>query len=152
MVKKLNAWELESSWQLTWSCRLQYHTAQLQYFITVLRACGSVLQGCSTVNVSTADSMLSNDKPDQGPVSRSILLVCSPYPESRSSRLLKGTQQSSNTCHSEKIVLHSSRMSKQPKGLKQYHKSKDFIYSFNTRIGSSSQSHPWGLWGWPIVS
>lgn len=91
--------------------------------------------------------MLLNDIPDQGPVSHSILLVCQPYPESRSSGLLKGTQQSSNTCHSEKIVLHSNRMSKQPKGLKQYRKSNDFIYSFNTRMGSSSQCHPWGLQG-----
>lgn len=69
-----------------------------------------------------------------------------------SSRLLEGTQQSSHTCHSQKIVLHSSRMSKQPRGLKQYHKSNDFIYSFNTKMSSSSQYHPRGLWGRPTVS
>lgn len=51
-----------------------------------------------------------------------------------------------------KIVLHSSRVCKQPRGLKQYHKSNDFIYSFNAKISSSFHSHPWGLWGRLTVS
>lgn len=47
----------------------------------------------------------------------------------------EATQLFSNTCHQQKIVLHSSGLSKQPKGLKQYQKYNDFIYSLNTRQG-----------------
>lgn len=145
------------SWPEAACCSsIRRNSSQALYLITMLRACGSVLQGCSTVNVSTMDTRLYQMRwQTWSEANVSVTASCwsAAHVQRASSGLLEATQQSSNTCHSQKIVLHSSsRMSKQPPGLKQYHKSNDFIYSFNIKMSSSSQSHPWGLWGRPTVS
>lgn len=125
--RMLHATKLESSWELT---LLSYCTLSPCYW--------RVAQCCRAEWLYSGLFAVSD-------ISVTASCWSAAHVQRASSRLLEGVQQSSNTCHSQKIVLHSSRVSEQPRGLKQYHKSNDFIYSFNTKMSSSSQFHPWGL-------
>lgn len=90
---------------------------------------------CPSVKLSTMGYLLyqKTDLIGGQCLTQSILLVSSLCQENFFYNP-RGQTQSSNTCHSQKIFLCWSWVSKQPRGSKQYRNSNDFIYSFNTKI------------------
>lgn len=140
------------SWPLAASLNNRASAVKWLQFIRVLYICSLVLWGSTSLNVGATTDWAQIDETTSAICSRRLshsrLLVCV---YRAFGVMLWGTQHSSNTCHSRTVVLHISRVSKQPRGLKQYNKSDDFIYSFNTKNHFSAQRRPWGCRGQPTA-
>lgn len=118
-----------------WACSSNTHhlnLLQIHLHVVETKFQKAIKQGAADMRnlVQWTTYSIRWDQLDQGPVSHSQ----HPVGQENFFCNARGLTQSSNTCHSQKIFHRWSWVSKQPRGLKQYCNSNDFIYSFNTKI------------------